>query len=235
MEAIAQMENDRKDRALGALGLEGLVQKLAGLVLAVDAHSAPLFLGGQASGLLRHARAALERGRWSVDLPPGDATWGWRTLLQRSDVRIGLMAAHGPARVPVHDHPGSRTVLLVVSGKIRVRSYDLAGAVGQGPLVRLRSLGCREWGPGEMSVAGASRGNIHSVEALTPGVLLLDFSYPPYDDAKRSWYLAPSERGRGTNEITAHRVYQLPSAVASGVVDPTASPWSNCREKRIAP
>ncbi len=132
--------------------------------------------------------------------------WLWYPLQEGEWARVGLLTVTADHPLPLHDHPGSSGLLLVLSGEVRVRQFDIAGVVWQRSRVGLQHRSDCSLAKYEISAFRAYCGNIHGIEALSERAILLDLLLHPCHDAMRSWYFPRLDMGPSISPIIADRV-----------------------------
>lgn len=136
-----------------------------------------------------------------------------QTLIANTSIRADILTVRRERPIPLHDHPGSSGILLVLSGSISVDQYDVV--CGQDDydgktLVELRRVSCKELGLGGVSLFRGDWGNVHSVRALTEKSVILDIVTPPCRRQERSWFFPLPVNPAGDRRIFA----KLPSRAA---------------------
>lgn len=125
----------------------------------------------------------------SVCLPEQNQPWRYHPLLDTSLLRAGLLTLFRFAPVPLHDHPGACGVQKVLSGKVRVGSYDFGHQTeGSRHLVRLDQRATREITAGESTCYHRQSGNLHELASIAPRSVLLSLTFRPHQPQQRYWY-----------------------------------------------
>jgi len=117
--------------------------------------------------------------------------WGWKPMLESPDLSIGLLTVFSEQDIPLHDHPGSSGLLIVLRGKVRVQSYRMTSEGDQRfvqPL-ELEQSGDVKLGRGDYTYFGSSENNIHSLQAIDGDCVLFDVLFSPYQPAQRSFFM----------------------------------------------
>jgi len=118
--------------------------------------------------------------------------WDWHPLLDSDDVRAGVLTVYPGHAIPLHDHPGSTGLLIVLEADVTIRQYDLSTPAKHKPLhrpVELTMLHEYRFSPAGYTVFGPCSGNIHTLEAGDKPCTLFDVLLAPYRDHERSWYM----------------------------------------------
>ena len=118
-----------------------------------------------------------------------------KTLSEDENYRLTLIGLHSLERVPVHDHPGTVSVLVVLSGKIRIRHFHETAGRQEQRLIELEQCSEEALGKNEIDVVNSEAGSLHSLEASTNNAVFLCIQLPPCPAEKQSWYypLSPFE------------------------------------------
>ena len=93
--------------------------------------------------------------------------------------------------IPVHDHPQSSSVQLVLQGQLRVRKYRLLEVILDPALVKLECLSDRELHPGSTTTIGEPSNNIHGLQAVSESAVVLSLQVPPCVAKAQAWYSLP--------------------------------------------
>lgn len=153
-----------------ATGANALVQRIFDLSSAGD-------LDGAAAALdaLEPADVALE------PVAPGPSV-GYESVHKAGDLSIGIFLLPKGAALPLHDHPGMAVLSKLLSGRLRVTSYDRPASDARGPRLRCAPPTTRTLAaPCAPLRLGPVTGNIHAFEALDD-CAIFDVLTPPYDD-----------------------------------------------------
>lgn len=122
-----------------------------------------------------------------------------------AQLRLELVKLRRHARIPLHDHPGSRGGQVVLSGAVRLRQFDpdpVERSEGS-RLAVLRLLSDRVLGEGGTGVYTETQGNVHDLEAMSPVCVLLNLVLAPFPVHTRSWYFPVSPlRQHGVRIVT---------------------------------
>ena len=106
--------------------------------------------------------------------------------MQGTNHRVVLVVVNASAPIPVHDHPGSYAVQLLLSGTIKISHYELCKE-GQGGLVRLKRNRVSTLQGGDVDYVNKKE-NIHCVESLTKNAVMLNVQRLSRINAGKSWY-----------------------------------------------
>jgi len=112
----------------------------------------------------------------------------WRSLHEDMTSQITLVAVYKGQAMPLHDHPGSRGLSLVLSGRALIRYADvvqLDEASGMTEIVMTDSQECKEQ---EVSSFDTDHNNIHGIEAMSPCAHVLVVHTPPIKREEQAFY-----------------------------------------------
>ena len=105
---------------------------------------------------------------------PGACTY--LGIVEHDEYAIATFILQPSARIPLHDHPGMTVLSRVISGSMRVTSFDV-GADGKAR--RSESVLSSDDGPAALF---PSVNNVHEFRAGADGACVLDVIVPPYDE-----------------------------------------------------
>jgi len=112
----------------------------------------------------------------------------WHNLHEDRASQISFISVYQGQAMPLHDHPGSRGLSVVLSGRARIRYADIVQldqASGIVEIVMVDSQVCAEQ---EVSSFDTDYNNIHSVEAMSPCVQVLVVHTPPIKREEQAFY-----------------------------------------------
>lgn len=117
-------------------------------------------------------------------------SWGWQPALESPDLSVGALTVWKDSEIPLHDHPGSAGLLLVLEGSIRIRSYRMLGnqEISQQP-IELELTNDSIIDTGDCWHFGPHEHNIHSLQAVDGDCRLFDVLFSPYQLQQRSFYM----------------------------------------------
>jgi len=134
--------------------------------------------------------------------------WGWKSILEDALGKIGLFSVYKNAPVPLHDHPNSHGVLLVIDGEVEVERYSLKSQYrdkDESGLVELDVCERRTLKPFDITWFAEQEGNIHALQAKTEQCVMLKVQLPNMISSGRSWYF-PTLGTTGEDSIHARRI-----------------------------
>lgn len=135
--------------------------------------------------------------------------WGWQPALASPDLSVGTLTVWRNSDIPLHDHPGSTGLLLVLEGKVRVRSYKLTDELdsNSAPL-ELELTGDKIISAGEYWQFGPYQHNIHSLQSVDGDCRIFDVLFSPYQLQQRSFFM-PIIPGNEARNIFVTRLNRL--------------------------
>lgn len=142
-----------------------------------------------------------------------DCGWSWTGLIDNEYLRVGLLSLNEESTIPIHDHPGSSGLLLILEGHLRVQEYQCHAASmtqSQRRIVEMERVNRQLFGPGEYGAFSSTQGNIHSLQSFDRPCLILGLLLSPYRNEDRTWYMSLEENGLSETHFSAVR---LPRAV----------------------
>lgn len=135
------------------------------------------------------------------------AGWCWRPRVDTKQARIGFLTLHENKPVPIHDHPGSSGLLIVMEGKLKVQLFERSdSSVSTRRITELIRTEEHEAGPGEFVIIGSDHGNIHSVRATEGPCIVLDILLSPYSERERGWYMPIDDSSTNQKQVRTMRV-----------------------------
>lgn len=118
-----------------------------------------------------------------------------RILDDKGAWRSALQALGQNGALPIHDHPGTRGWLCVVSGELLLRKYDVLQH-GSGRTAILINRGMSRLGADEYDWFGLHRHNLHALESGAPFTLVFSIRQHVHAPQLRSAYAFVSEAAR---------------------------------------
>ena len=118
----------------------------------------------------------------------------WSKLLFADEhIKVGLQAVYQGNPIPLHDHPGSAGIVLVLSGAVNFQYANIVGnPINPGP-VELQIARIRNRLPGQVCWFHAEDRNIHRVEAKTDRAIMLVAHLRQHDGGSRHMYFPVSD------------------------------------------
>ena len=131
----------------------------------------------------------------------------WELLVDESTVRAGILQMRAGNRFPLHDHPDSLSVSLVISGAVIIGGFDRPSDSGTGRAVQLPAVGRQLLKEGELSLVLPKHGNAHDLSALKDSTLLeVTVSRDPR--GSKFWYFPLEGKSSGGSSLTAIAMMQ---------------------------
>lgn len=144
----------------------------------------------------------------AVEWPGPARDWGWMPLQDKPGIRTGLLMLRAGQRIPVHDHPDSVAVSLLLSGRGIVSTFQVPEVVRSGAVLSLRVLGRRLVNPGRSGLALPALGNAHALSALIDSVFL-EIIVSPRRPTHRHWYFPAGHEPSSREFFTAVAIRQF--------------------------
>lgn len=132
--------------------------------------------------------------------------WGWQSWMDTQALRIGFLTVDANKPIPIHDHPGSAGLLIVLQGKLQVQQFTASTEHTSARRIELSLEQELDAGPGEFVTFSPFAGNIHSVRAHEETCIVLDVLLTPYKEQERGWYMPIGENRRGQTQFNTIRV-----------------------------
>lgn len=110
------------------------------------------------------------------------------TLYEDQHLHVGLLSVYRGRDIPLHDHPDSYGVTLVLSGIAQIRYANVVERIYDNNLVKLEIGRSRERMPGQVCWFFEDDRNLHSIEATTATAQLLVMHFPPVAQDKQAFY-----------------------------------------------
>jgi len=118
---------------------------------------------------------------------------GSKVLFADEHIKAGLQAIYRDNPIPLHDHPGTAGIVLVLSGVINFQYANIsANQANPGP-VELQIARVRDRLPGQVCWFHAEHRNIHRVEAKTGNAIMLVVHLRRGDAGPRHMYFPVSQ------------------------------------------
>ncbi|UCE90062.1 MAG: hypothetical protein JSW10_04370 [Pseudomonadota bacterium] len=167
--------------------------------VALSALESRVALDAKATARCRSLREALFARALTRDTSGARATsslgWDWDELVSDETLCAGVLTVYRGKPIPIHDHPGSCGVLLVVDGVMGVREFRRADTTDSGAsTTALRLVGQKRFAPAQHALITRGARNLHSVIAHSEACVVLDLLFSPYRESKRTWYMPLDSR-----------------------------------------
>jgi len=135
--------------------------------------------------------------------------WGWKSIYEDELGRVGLFSVYRNAPVPMHDHPGTHGVLMVIEGEVEVERYTLQEQYrnrNESGIVELDFCERKMLKPFEITWFQEKEGNIHGLKSLSDQCVMLKMQLPCEANDNRSWYFPAFSIDGVQKAIPARRI-----------------------------
>jgi len=135
--------------------------------------------------------------------------WGWKSLHEDNLGKVGLFSIYKDTPVPLHDHPGTCGVMMVLDGEVEVERYSLADKYqdsASSGLVEMKKCERKLLRPFDVTWFEETEGNIHGFETKTDQCVLLKMQLPLIPDKSRSWYFPTCTFDDSYETVHARRI-----------------------------
>lgn len=146
---------------------------------------------------LKRARQPAAAGLDCVSVP----------LINETRLCCHLLTLSQKQPIPMHDHPNTTALTMVVSGRLRVRVFDLVSCDESAQRVTLKLTRVDQLNEEEAGWVPRGRNNIHSMEALTDQVTLLTVHAPAIEAGTQRYYFPVSAQAELNQEFYARRLF----------------------------
>lgn len=152
---------------------------------------------GEFKNALKRARQPAAAGLDCVSVP----------LINETRLCCHLLTLSQKQPIPMHDHPNTTGLIMVVSGRLRVRVFDLVSCDESAQRVTLKLTRVDQLNKEEAGWVPRGRNNIHSMEALTDQVTLLTVHAPAKEAGTQHYYFPVSAQAELNQEFYARRLF----------------------------
>ena len=136
---------------------------------------------------LQHSRIFAELVEIARGFTPSEERPSFSEILMEDEqCRLSLFGIHRFAPIPVHDHPGTAGALLVVHGRLQVRSYSMEELAHKPSLVRLQCLSEETLVAGSVATIDCSVKYLHGLQAMNLNSICLALHTPPLVENQRA-------------------------------------------------
>jgi len=112
----------------------------------------------------------------------------WSTLHESAMSHIALVAVYQGQAMPLHDHPGSHGLSVVLTGRAQVRQASIAELNPANGVAKIKLDSIEEMAQQQFSWFDESHSNLHSIEAMTPIAHILAVHLPPIRRQEQAYY-----------------------------------------------
>jgi len=134
--------------------------------------------------------------------------WRWSNIIQNDYMHAGFLHLAPGATIPFHDHPESIDAMLVLDGKVEVRSYSPSHdvvAIGK-QAAHLKPVNYQRLEKLGTTVVLPDTGNIHGLRCLGDQAILLDVQVYQRPDVERRWYFPLGAANNDPSHVIAAAV-----------------------------
>ena len=192
---VTDLEKDVVSLRNGRLCLAEFRRKVTGTACALEAslRMDPVFM--HASHLARAFTPSREKPVHS------------QLLSESKRYRIGLLGIHQQCPVPVHDHPGMISVVLLLDGQLHAPQYEIITERTGNMLVELASRTDKVLESGDIAIVMAETGSLHSLKPLERNAVCLTLQLSTgQGKGPRSWYFPKTPDQYSKNPTFWYRV-----------------------------
>ena len=138
--------------------------------------------------------------------------WHWLEIFKGESLSIGLMGLDPKKPVPLHDHPDTHAILIIVSGTVIINQYDIRDiSKCRDQILQLRQIRSREQSSGEVSIAYPHYSNIHALHCVSNSAFLLSLQFKNSQAAVaaagKSWYFPLFPQLESQRDIWVKRLH----------------------------
>lgn len=119
----------------------------------------------------------------------GDKTgWCFQEFHRCNALSVGLLAFTKKDRLPIHDHPGSTGLLLVLDGELSIQTFSIDDQ-DAGRIVDVKKSNEIILTAGEHNIFTPNENNVHTLVSRSESCRVLDIMITPYKEEERTWYM----------------------------------------------
>lgn len=121
----------------------------------------------------------------------GDGAWSKQLLFQDDEMYLELITYFADYPTPIHDHPGSSIVNLLLSGRLCIEYYTNGHAALESsyPIAKVRRTETHTYGAFEASMCFPWQKNLQEIRAISERCVVLSAGLKPDGKQENSWYL----------------------------------------------
>lgn len=139
------------------------------------------------------------------------AGWNFNEFHRSQLLSMGRLSFTNQDQLPVHDHPGSTGLLLVLDGVLTVKQYEVED---QGVrAARVKQVNELSLGAGDFNIFTPEQGNIHMLVAQSESCQVLDIVLSPYKEEERTWYMPLVAIEKDEKEYMAAKLHRTNKTV----------------------
>jgi hypothetical protein len=123
--------------------------------------------------------------------PRGEAVWRKRLLVQDDELYLELITYFSDYPTPIHDHPGSSIVNLLLSGRLGIEYYSTGHAALESayPMAKIRRTETHSYGTYEATMCFPWQQNIQEIRSISERCVVLSAGLKSKGTQENSWYL----------------------------------------------
>lgn len=127
-------------------------------------------------------------------------------IIEEPGMGCHLVALSQDQPLPIHDHPNSIGLLMVITGKLRVRVFDHISSGIAGQMDKLVLTRIDDIGKGETGFVSRSRDNLHSMESLSAKTIVLTIHTPSITSREQHYYFPLSKQIKLNQQFSVRRL-----------------------------
>lgn len=135
--------------------------------------------------------------------------WGWKSVHNDDQLSIGVFSLFRNAPIPLHDHPGTQGVIMVLEGELEVERFTLPARYRSencSGTVQLDRCSQQSLAAFDVAWFQAVEGNIQGLRSISEQCVLLKVQLPGSCTGERSWYFPVQGTDEKKSSIQARRI-----------------------------
>lgn len=125
-----------------------------------------------------------------------------QTLSETRHYRITLLGIHRESPVPVHDHPGMISLVLLLEGQLHAPQYEISEQRRGSMFVQLVTRSKKILQPEDIAIAMNETGSLHGLQPLDRNAVCLTIQLRiEQERTPRSWYFPLTSRQRNRSAL----------------------------------
>jgi len=135
--------------------------------------------------------------------------WGWKSVHNDDQLTIGVFSLYRNAPIPLHDHPGTQGVIMVLEGELELERFTLPARYrddNRSGMVELNRCSRQTLSAFDVAWFQTVEGNLQGLRALSEQCVLLKVQLPGDCTGERSWYFPVHGVDDLENSIPARRI-----------------------------
>lgn len=192
---VRELEKDAESFRTGSLCLEDFTRKATARTCALEASLRAVSDFRDACDIARTFTPSRNQRVYS------------QPVSESRHYRITLLGIHRQFPVPVHDHPGMISLVLVLEGQLYAPQYELAPHGSANILVELTPRSEQILKRGDVAIVMSETGSLHSLKPLVRNALCLTLQlYIEQTCELRSWYFPRTLNKQGMPPALWYRI-----------------------------